>query len=520
MSLSSPPSPTSTTVDSSLGNGSQADTLSRLELDTLLGLPIEGTVDNSIDAFRHQIPDHTDQQTYFLGPYGPYSARTLYYTKAITMEDKALVIGSKSSFAQHSKKRKPAKSLAHRPKIVSEVVQVTQGDAVIDKVPLTLLTRFSRVAKAKWPKPVAVKTVPNVVQNVQSAASKVAQKTGVDDAETAAKTDTAASAPASRAWADTAEDVQIDISDLVEGATKSASKDSVEQSSRPTRNSVATSPAAAEPKTLDLFLEGVDKQPTPASFRFVLRWMHSNKGTRHDEPLTSFSDVALGTVKLEKLVDVYAAALTFDVCPFPHVLCQHILQRITQTPSSLDDFRFISYRLPLNDTIVTRMLTAHFEHASAGAYPEGVAEAIENFVMGYDQDMDYLLYWDRLAGIKRSFDYRQRQERKEHAQQEKQKILREAFDEFAGPDALLDTPAAQPAKGDKPTQKTTGADTPDGRRRNRRAQQHNGRGNQEVQPMKQTLGQLPWVIKPAAKAKKGSAMGDAGEVSAKTKVVQ
>ncbi|OQO13623.1 hypothetical protein B0A48_01852 [Cryoendolithus antarcticus] len=519
MSLHGPSSPTFTTVDSSLGNISQAESLNRLELDTLFGLPIEGTIDNPIDAFRHQLPNYTDQQTYFLGPYGPYSARTLYYTKAITMKDKPTVIGSKSSFAQHGKKPNTGKITPYRPKPVTEIVQIKQGDTFIDTIPLTLLTRFSRVAKAKWPKPAAITTVAPAPE-LQSAAIKCAREIGVDITKPAAKTDAVSSAPASRAWADMAEDCQNDISDLVEGAKKGAVTESEEKLSQPAQALSAITLLLAGPKLLGLFLEGVDEQPTPASFRFVLRWMKSNKDTRHDERLMSFSDIALETVKLEKLVDVYAAALTFDVCPFPHALCKHILQRITTTSTGLDDFRFISYRLPLNDTIITRMLTAHFEHASAGAYPEGVAEAIENFVMGYDHDMDCLLYWDRFASIKQSSNYRQRQKLKEHAQQEKQKVLRVAFDEFAGPDALLETPAARTAKGANPAPKTTDADKPDGRRRNRRAQQHNGRANQEAQPVKQALGQIPWVIKPAAKPKKGSATGDAGEVSAKTKVVQ
>ncbi|KAK6428362.1 hypothetical protein LTR95_015495 [Oleoguttula sp. CCFEE 5521] len=490
-----------------------------LELDTLFGLPIEGTIDDSIDAFRHQIPDYTDQQTYYLGSYGPYSARTLYYTNLIKMEDKPIVIGSKSFFAQHSKKGKAIKAVSHRPKPVTEMVQVTQGGSIINKMPLTLLTRFSRVAKTKWPKPALVKSVA-VPHTSKDVAVQSVQITEGEKFKPADKTDAQPSASQSRTWADMAEDNQNDISDLVAVAKKDPGGETVDAPASIAAAASAPNPAVNGLKSLDLFLEGVDQQPNPASFRYVMRWMDLNKNTRHDEPLAPFSADPLNTVKLEKLVDVYAACLTFDVCPFPHVLYQHVLQRITQSPTSLEDSMFISYRLPLDDIIITRMLTAHFEHAAAETYPEGVAAAIEDFVKGYDQDEDYLLYWNRFSAIKKSYNYKRKQERKHKAQNEKLEALRDAFKDFAGPDALLDTPAVQTTSSDKQAPKILGADKPDGRRHCRRAQQHNGHEKQEAQQKNQALGQLPWVIKPPAKSGKGSLKADVGEVGAKTKAAQ
>lgn len=65
---------------------------------------------------------------------------------------------------------------------------------------------------------------------------------------------------------------------------------------------------------------------------------------------------------LPPLVDLYAAAQSLEFCVFPRKLRDYILGRLSNFPPLLPDLTLVHYHLPVEDTVMTRLLTSFVEH--------------------------------------------------------------------------------------------------------------------------------------------------------------
>ncbi|KAK0279454.1 hypothetical protein LTR91_007787 [Friedmanniomyces endolithicus] len=112
-------------------------------------------------------------------------------------------------------------------------------------------------------------------------------------------------------------------------------------------------------------LADVPNCPTARAVMQSLTWMEMNSGVHNSMTLLPFyvPDESKG-YPIAAYIDIYAAALAFDLRPFPVNLRQTIFNIITIYRPRTADVICIAERVPLDDSVVKRMITSCYEHES------------------------------------------------------------------------------------------------------------------------------------------------------------
>lgn len=121
--------------------------------------------------------------------------------------------------------------------------------------------------------------------------------------------------------------------------------------------------AHVRPKTLDLTHPALWNQPSPEAFKAAFAWMRGVAPYRcpaHDLP--AFGPSEPDAQPLLPLIDLYAAAQSLEFCVFPRKLKDYLLGRLSNFPPLLPDLTLVHYHLPIEDIVMTRLLTSFVEH--------------------------------------------------------------------------------------------------------------------------------------------------------------
>lgn len=356
----------------------------------------------------------------------------MYYSYSPNMDHAHVVIGSKSRYARSTPE---AQVKPRRPR---ETVNIYLEDEFVGEISLGVLVRFSKLAKATYPRPAQPKN------------DHQSPKDGVKASAEPRKEHVVGATSGSKEWAEMAEQSDSDR------ATKSQN---VEAKVAPNEESSPQSPTSVEPpttKNLVISVPGAWVQPNLSIARHILTWMQQNRRTRNDEPLLPLTPVPLAKISLKVLIDTFTGVLAYDLAPFPRELRHEILTRLTQQPAKVEQIRYLYEHLPVDDPILNRMVTSFFEHSEAEHYTQAEIDAIYEYVHEEVDD----------AGeLERHFDRVRRSRARKQTRVNAMEKLREGFENFAGPvaEALMADAEAGP---------TTPKDEGDGRRRrNRREQQ-------------------------------------------------
>lgn len=148
--------------------------------------------------------------------------------------------------------------------------------------------------------------------------------------------------------------------------------------------------------------------------------MRLNRDIKMPTPVIPLGPANPSTVPLLALIDTYAAALALGIMPHPTELKKCILDRITRVPSTAKDMETIYARIPHDNPIVTRMVTAYFEHRTAGRI-DAAADADIYAYTATQPDLD-----QKFAAI--AHDRDERAARGERTATADQEGLRRAFD--------------------------------------------------------------------------------------------
>ncbi|KAK1088269.1 hypothetical protein LTR33_000645 [Friedmanniomyces endolithicus] len=304
------------------------------------------------------------------------------------MDTKVVKIGSATN---HSSKRTAP---------VKEYVDVYIGDQLVKTVPLRQLTRFSKAASCAFPAPspaekvakvgeakvkkaeektvnVKEKTV-NVVENTVNVEGKTETAEGKIEGETddlegyvdaKALTEEVKNLTTSEKPVDSAAKPEKSAppSSTTNGK-KEVSPEARQQPASPSsmKNDKPTAVAGSQPEPNKIFrveLIGVPNYPTAKAVVQSLTWMEMNQAMHNNMRLLPFyvPDESEG-YPFAAYIDIYAAALAFDLRPFPVNLRTTIFNLITAYRPFVADVARIVERVPLDDSIVKRMITSCYEH--------------------------------------------------------------------------------------------------------------------------------------------------------------
>ena len=114
-------------------------------------------------------------------------------------------------------------------------------------------------------------------------------------------------------------------------------------------------------KELHLHLSSLWQQPSVDALKWASGWMGEAQKTQRDNALRIYSIPNPDRVSMQMLVDIYAAALVLGLRPFPHQLRYIILSRVTNVAPMVAVIELVHERLPLDDSITTRTITAFFQ---------------------------------------------------------------------------------------------------------------------------------------------------------------
>ena len=368
------------------------------------------------------------------------------------MDHANVVIGSKSRYAQSST---DSQAKPRRPR---ETVKIYLQDEFVGEISLGVLVRFSKLAKATYPRPAQPRSNSGSVKHDHKGKINV----GKDNVEGEA-------APDNKNWAEMAE--QSDT----EGANKSQN---AEAKVTATPESSPQSPASVEPptpKNLVISVPGAWVQPSLSIAKHILTWMQQNRRARNDEPLLPLTPVPLPNLPLKVLIDTFTGVLAYDLAPFPRDLRHEILTRLTQEPIQVDQIRYLYEHLPIDDPILNRMVTSFFEHSEAERYEQHEIDAVYEYI---HEDVD------DAGELERHFDLVKRSRARKQTRVSAMEKLREGFEDFAGPmgEALMADVEAGPVAAPAAVPQDEG----DGRRRrNRREQQGQGQTNTKASEPKE-----------------------------------
>lgn len=415
----------------------------RLDYWTLLGHPHDQALPQLTEPFWQQAPEVAYPQSYYYPEQDLYTLFPIYHIYPSFMDPTPVVIGFKSRYARSNTESPNTKM--KRPR---QTVKVYLGDEYVGEIALGVIVRFSKLAKATFPKPQAA-------TDKEADSNKNAKST--HDANI--RIDSGVEQGEKKSWAEMTDDAQSDPSNQAPTDTQNPAATSA---TSPAQNITPTEPL--EPKGLDISVAGAWIQPEVSVAKHILNWMQQNKRTRNNEPLLPITPLPLSSISLKALIDTYTGVLAYDLAPFPHDLRHEILTRLTKEPTQASQIQYLYEHLPLEDPILNRMVTSYFEHLDAGHYSQFEIDAIHKYVQENTGDE---------GELDRHFSRVQRSRNRKQSRETALKTLREGFENFAGP--LLDAlPVADDDKKNKGNKGAVRDDEGEGRRRNRRQQQANG----------------------------------------------
>lgn len=404
----------------------------------LFGHPHELAKPTPTEPFWHQYPSWTSPN--------PQLDNDLHYstffypaTTSTAMDSETVYIGSKTKNGKRV--QSPTQNNSNRPYYNQANKSVDMVDVYIDneyilKMPLKVLVRFSKAAAAAFPKPEAVKKVD--------------------------KTDDTAGAGALHEWAEE-DDNDLDVEKLTAEVSKlsTESRGQVVTHEAKKGSALPTPPSSNSKETkqvvkkeLHLHLDTLWIQPPKSAFEFAFHWMHEAKGARHGDPVLEYGVPRPEALSLQRLVDLYAAALCLGVRPFPHKTRHAVMNRVTTVRPLVGDLKYVHERLPIDDPVMTRLITSCFEHKAprSGAYDDTDLKLIDDYVCEVDEDLH-----GRFKQIGKARAQRYEEEKREHGGARMQQIAEGG----TGPTAPQQPAVNGVGQGEGKTE---------GRRRNRRTQ--------------------------------------------------
>ena len=413
----------------------------QLQNATLFGHPHEQASPQETEPFWQQYPEVAYPQARFYPELDLYTECPVYRSYSPNMDHDRIVIGSKSRYAR------PAPEAHGKPRRPRETVNIYLEDEFVGEISLGVLVRFSKLAKATYPRPAPPKN------------DHETPKDGVKASAEPVKEPAEEASSGSKEWAE-----MVEQSDCQSNAKLQSmeAKVATDEESSPQSPTPVEPPA---PKNLVISVPGAWVQPNLSIARHILTWMQQNRRTRNDEPLLPLTPVPLAKISLKVLIDTFTGVLAYDLAPFPRELRHEILTRLTQQPVNAEQICYLYERLPVDDPILNRMVTSFFEHSEAEHYTQAEIDAIYEYVHEEVDD----------AGeLERHFDRVRRSRARKQTRVNAMEKLREGFENFAGPmaEALMADAEAGPA---------TAKDEGDGRRRrNRREQQAQFKGQGQM----------------------------------------
>lgn len=411
------------------------DFIQQLPPPTLLGHPHEQASPQETEPFWQQHSEVAYPYARFYPELNLYTEHAVYFLHSPNMDNANVVIGSKSRYARAT----PEVQVNMKPRRPRETVKIYLEEDFVGEISLGVLVRFSKLAKATYPRPVQPKDDLEGLKDGGKAKAEV----GKDHVGGGAVAD-------SKNWAEMAEQSDTD------GVSKSRNSDAnVATKAEPSPQS----PAPVDPptlKSLNIGVPGAWIQPSVSIAKHILTWMQQNKRSRNDEPLLPITPVPLAKLSLQTLIDTFTGVLAYDLAPFPRELRHEILTRLTQQPAKVEQIRYLYEHLPIDDPILNRMVTSFFEHSEADHYTQAEIDAVYEYIHEEVDD----------AGeLERHFDRVRRSRARKQTRVNAMEKLREGFEDFAGPmaEALMADAEAGPVA---PKEEGDGR-----RRRNRREQQ-------------------------------------------------
>jgi hypothetical protein len=417
----------------------------QLHQTTLLGYPHEQASPQETEPFWQQHSEVAYPQARFYPALDLYTECPVYCIYSPNMDHVNVVIGSKSRYAH------PATDAQTKPRRPRETVKIYLQDEFVGEIALGTLVRFSKLAKATYPRP----TQPKGDHESLTDGDKGKAKVGGE------------ATPDSKSWAEMVEQSdteKVNKSQDVE-AKVAATPESSPQSSASYEQPI--------PKNLVISVPGAWVQPNLSIAKHILTWMQQNRRARNDEALLPLTPVPLPNISLKVLIDTFTGVLAYDLAPFPRELRHEILTRLTQQPIKVDQVRYLYEHLPIDDPILNRMVTSFFEHCEAEHYEQQEIDDVYEYIHEEVDD----------AGeLERHFDRVKRSRARKQTRVSAMEKLREGFEDFAGP--MAEALVAEAEAGPVAAQVAPAAapkDEGDGhRRRNRREQQGQGQGQKDA----------------------------------------
>jgi hypothetical protein len=264
-------------------------------------------------------------------------------------------------------------------------VEVSSNGTFIQQMPIKVLTRFSKVAAAAFPRPeLSDKPVNGEINGV-----------GGDDKN----------GPTN--WADD-EGKDVDVEKLTADIAK------LNTDSAPKVNGGA---AQSSKKKLNLNLDTLYLQPPVKAFIFAFDWMHEVKKTAYGEPPLDYGGKHPEQFTLEELVEIYTAALVLDIRPNCHKLRSALLSSITEQRPTLATLMYVHEHLPIDDVAMTRFITSYFEHREKREYTPTETAEIEDYVCTEDVEL-----YERFKDIGNAREARAKVRRRRIAEARMQRI--------------------------------------------------------------------------------------------------
>lgn len=337
------------------------------------------------DAFWWQYPAWADpvKPLYHYPGYG-YFDKPLYID--YTMDSQPVVIGygSRYSFKPNSDGKLPMQQ--H----ILKMVSVYNGDDFVQKIPLSLVWRFSRVAQETFPKrhrdqsssqntrasskapadqilghtPIVGSPAPSTrVSNWADEVSAASEKDGVSASSIRS------ARPSSLETAPT----DFTLSERSKPASPATSRN-MEPVARPVpRDANGNRMLKLDLQTMEL--------PSNQVISDALKWMRDNEHIGRDGQVLDFGPPNLDQIPLASLADYYQAALVLRMAPFPKRLRDALCLRITSMPRlSFGLFSKVGRWIPAQDAVMKRTINVFLNFKGQKAYDADELQKFDAFL--------------------------------------------------------------------------------------------------------------------------------------------